>query len=119
MVAVSIDDFGLAHNRHALRRIVEMTMDVPMDEVARGIAVDQPAKASESPVAEVFGIVNVSRRRVGDDHVDSAFPPDCWSKSPYFATHLGLRELTGTTVVPARPGQSQDLDATKNNDSGV
>ena len=84
---------------------------MPVNKVIRLILVDQPAKASKSSMAEIFGIVYESRRCMRNNDIDPALPPDHRSQPPNDRTHLAFSVLVWPPVIPAGSFQPQKVES--------
>jgi hypothetical protein len=62
-------------------------------------------------MAGIFRIVDMSRRRMGNNYINASPPPECRSKPAYDGTHLPLVILVGTAIVPERSLQAQNVDS--------
>ena len=51
-------------------------MNVTVYKITRSISIDQAPEAFETAMAAIFGIVNMARRRMGDDDINATMPPD-------------------------------------------
>ena len=110
MISVCIDNFGFADNGYSLGRIRKMLVRVAMNKICRAIAVDQAVKTFKSFVTGVFGIVNETRRRVRNNDIDTAIPPDPGSQFQKVHPHLVFSVLMRAAIVPARPLQPQEVE---------
>jgi len=88
-----------------------------MDKIERRIFVKKPSKAFKAPVASVFSVMDVPRRCMGDNDVNTPLPPDPWAQALYLPVHLPFGVLVRPTVVPARAFQSQNIFPLKLNQS--
>ncbi len=53
-----------------------MGVDMSMDKIARRIFVNKPSKTFKSSMTPVFGVMDVPWRRMGDNDIDTAHPPN-------------------------------------------
>ena len=70
-------------------------------------------------MAQIFRVVDESRRSVGNDQIHAFFQPDLRPQPPDHAMHLGFGILGRTAIVPAGALKSQQLEPAVTNDSAV
>jgi len=85
-------------------------MDVTVDKIFWGIAVDERVEALEAFVATVFCIMNMPGRGMGNDHIDAAFPPELHPHVANHALHLPFGVLIGTPVVPSGSFEPRNVE---------
>lgn len=71
-----------------------------MKKILGLVSVDKLMEYLKPHVTEVFSIVDMSGRSMGDDNVDSLVPPQHRADFSSHAFHLLFSILHGTTVVP-------------------
>lgn len=111
MAGKGVDNPCMAHKRHPLGRIREVSVYMTMDKITRFKTADKFDETVESPVTAVFGIVNMPRRRMGDNNIHTAPEPQPWNQAPDHLAHLVFPVLDRAAVVPTRPLQPYDPEA--------
>jgi hypothetical protein len=77
-----------------------MGMYMSVQEIARFIFIDKPAKYSKAAVAEIFSIMNKPWRGMGNYNVDASIAPEAKTHSLYNMLHLFFRVLIYSSIVP-------------------
>jgi hypothetical protein len=82
------------------RDIPVVKMNVPVQEVFRAEFFDKPPERPESPVGQVFPVMDIQRRRVSDQYIGEPSPPE--TVPPEFGdetVYLPLHLLLGILMV--------------------
>ncbi len=90
-----------------------------VDEPAGLMGADKPGKAPKTPVTRIVPIAQAPRRRMGDDDIDAAAPPDHRPGLPQDGTHFGFGVLHGPAVVPHGSFEPQKPKALEVHQAGV
>ena len=82
-----------------------------MYKIGGSVAVHEPQEALESPVRQVFFVVQAQGRSVGQKNIKAFVAAELIPELPDAEVHLGFRVLVGAFLIPHGSPQSQNADS--------